>query len=106
MGRARIKKNDSVVVTAGANIGKTGKVLQILLDKDRVIVEGVSLRKKAMRKSQENPQGGIVEREGSIALSNLMHDCPNCKKGVRVGTSLEGDRKVRKCRTCGHSFDD
>jgi large subunit ribosomal protein L24 len=67
-----VKKNDLVVVTSGAHRGSRGKVLQILTKNNRVLVEGVRLIKKAARKTQDNPQGGIVEREGSLHISNVM----------------------------------
>src|SRR5471032_2770579 len=67
-----IKKNDEVVVLSGAQQGKRGKVLEVLRDRSRVIIEGVNLIKKAARKSQEHPQGGIVEREGALHISKIM----------------------------------
>jgi large subunit ribosomal protein L24 len=94
-----------VVVVSGVGIGKTGKVLQVLPAQGRAIVEGVKTIKKTLRKSQDNPQGGIVEKEAPIALSNLMLYCPDCKKGVRVNRIQDGDRRVRKCRVCTHVFD-
>ena len=67
-----IKKNDEVVVLTGTQQGKRGKVLQVLRDRSRVIIEGVNFIKKASRKSQEQPQGGIVEREGALHISKVM----------------------------------
>lgn len=67
-----IKKNDNVVVIAGSHKGKSGKVLEVLAAKQRAVVEGVAMIKKHLKKSQENPQGKIAEREGSIHVSNLM----------------------------------
>lgn len=72
MQKFHIKRNDPVVVISGSHKGKTGKVLRILPAKSRAVVEGVALVKKHLKKSQENPQGKIAEREGSIHLSNLM----------------------------------
>ena len=72
MQKFHIKKNDVVVVIAGAHKGKSGKVLEIRASKNRAVVEGVALVKKHLKKSQENPQGKIAEREGSIHVSNLM----------------------------------
>ena len=72
MQKFHIKKNDQVVVIAGSHKGKTGKVLEIQPAKQRAVVEGVAMIKKHLKKSQENPQGKISEREGSIHLSNLM----------------------------------
>jgi len=67
-----IKRNDAVVVIAGAHKGKQGKVLEIRSSKNRAVVEGVAMIKRHLKKSQENPQGKIAEREGTIHVSNLM----------------------------------
>jgi large subunit ribosomal protein L24 len=67
-----VKKNDEVVVLAGADKGKRGRIISVVGKKSRVIVEGVRMTKKHMRKSQQNPNGAIVEREGSIHISNVM----------------------------------
>lgn len=72
MQKFHIKRNDTVVVIAGAHKGKSGKVLRLLPAASRAVVEGVALVKKHLKKSQENPQGKIAEREGSIHVSNLM----------------------------------
>ncbi|WP_348534488.1 50S ribosomal protein L24 [Pontiella agarivorans] len=71
MSKAKIKKGDNVKVIAGDDKGKEGKVLEVAPEAGRVLVEGVNLVKKAMRQSEENPQGGIVEREAPIAISNV-----------------------------------
>jgi len=71
MRRFHVKKNDEVVVIAGADKGKRGRVISVLGKKERVIVEGVHMTKKHMKKSQSNPQGKIVEREGAIHISNV-----------------------------------
>ncbi len=72
MKRAHIKKNDDVVVIAGADRGKRGKVMKVDSEKARVTVEGINVRKRHKRRSQVNPQGGIEERENSIHISNVM----------------------------------
>lgn len=72
MARTRLKAGENVVVISGSHAGKQGKILQVLPKKDRAIVEGVNLVKKHQKKTQDNPQGAIVEREGSIHTSNLM----------------------------------
>jgi len=81
-----VKKNDEVVVIAGADRGKRGKIIAIEGKKQRVIVEGVHMIKKHMRKSQQNPQGAIVEREGTLHISNVMkaeaYDARAAKRGV------------------------
>ena len=72
MPKRHVKKNDEVVVIAGSDKGKRGRVIAVLVRKQRVIVEGARMTKKHMRKSQEHPQGAIVEREGTIHISNVM----------------------------------
>jgi large subunit ribosomal protein L24 len=72
MQRFHVKKNDQVVVIAGVDKGKRGRVISVVAKKQRVIVEGARMIKKHMRKSQQNPQGAIVEREGTIHISNVM----------------------------------
>jgi len=71
-GKFHVKKNDEVVVLSGAQQGKRGKILEVLRDRNRVIIEGVNFIKKASRKSQEQPQGGIIEREGALHISKIM----------------------------------
>jgi large subunit ribosomal protein L24 len=72
MSKRHVKKNDEVVVIAGSDKGKRGKVIAVLVGKQRVIVEGVRITKRHMRKSQEHPQGAIIEREGTLHISNVM----------------------------------
>ena len=72
MRKFHVKKNDEVVIISGTEKGKRGRVLQVLRDKDRVIVEGAKMIKRHTRKSQSHPQGAIVEREGTIHISNVM----------------------------------
>jgi len=84
MQRYHVKRGDPVVVISGSHRGKEGKILEILPAKDRARVEGLAMVKRHTKKSQEHPQGAIVEREGSIHISNLMlkavHDSSKCKK--------------------------
>jgi large subunit ribosomal protein L24 len=72
MQKLHIKKGDEVVVIAGSNKGKRGKVIEVMRDKNRAIVEGAAMIKRHTRKNQQNPNGAIVEREGTIHISNLM----------------------------------
>ena len=83
-----VKKNDEVVVLSGTQQGKRGKVLEVLRDRSRVIIEGVNFIKKHSRKSQEQPQGGIVEREGALHISKLMlaADYDSRKSGTASGS--------------------
>jgi large subunit ribosomal protein L24 len=86
MAKFHVKKGDEVVVIAGADKGKRGKVITVIAKKQRVIVEGVCMIKKHMRKSQQHPQGAIVQREGSLHISNVMKaeqfDARAAKRGV------------------------
>jgi large subunit ribosomal protein L24 len=96
-----IRRNDTVVVTTGRDSGKRGRVLKVLPDKNRVIVEGVNIIKRHTRPNpQRNIKGGIVEREGTVHASNVQLVCPECGKTTRVGHKALGDRKVRVCRKC------
>ena len=87
----QVKKNDEVVVIAGADKGKRGKVIAVLPKQQRVIVEGARMVKRHMRKSQQHPQGAIVEREGTIHLSNVMKadrfDARATRRGVTTGAA-------------------
>lgn len=100
----RIKKGDTVRVIRGNERGKQGKVLRVLRDADRIVIENVNYIKKHLRRSQEHPQGGRIEKEAALALSNVMVVCPSCKSTTRVGIALAtpGDRhsKHRVCRKC------
>ena len=100
-----IRRNDIVVAVRGRDKGKQGKVLQVNVEKCRAVVEGLNLVTKHLRKSQDNPKGGIAKKEASIALANLMLYCPQCKKAVRVKRVTEGDTRVRKCKKCGHALE-
>ena len=104
MSISRIKKGDEVVVTSGVDTGKTGKVLLVDSEKGRAIVEGINLKKKTVKRSQDNPQGGIMEREAAIAVSNLMPYDPDAKKGVRIVRAKDGDKSVRKSKASSHVF--
>jgi large subunit ribosomal protein L24 len=100
--RPSIRKNDNVVVIAGRDRGKRGRVLSVLPRKGRLVVEGVNFIKRHTRPNpQRNIKGGIVEREASLALSNVQLVCPECSATTRVGhRHLDDGRRVRVCRKC------
>jgi large subunit ribosomal protein L24 len=101
-----IKKNDLVMVIAGKEKGKSGRVLRILPEKERVIVEKINFVKRHTRPHGRQRQGGILEKEAPLHLSNVMLLCEKCNKPVRIGYRLiEEGRKVRFCRKCGELFD-
>ncbi|MHB0754240.1 50S ribosomal protein L24 [Polaribacter sp. M15] len=93
MKKFKLKSGDTVKVIAGDNKGSEGKVLQIIKDKDRVIVEGVNLVSKHTKPSAQNPQGGIVKKEASLHISNVM--LVEDGVAVRVGYNVDGDTKTR-----------
>ena len=97
----RIRKGDTVVVTAGKEKGKRGKVLQILLKSNRVVIERLMMVKRHTKPSQTNPQGGIIEKEGSIHISNVMPVDPGSDKPTRVKVKVENGvrRRVGKSGT-------
>jgi large subunit ribosomal protein L24 len=102
----RIKKDDEVVVIAGKNKGAHGKVLSVLVDDDRVIVQGVNIVTKHVKPSRENPQGGIQKREAAIHLSNVMLADPKSGDPTRVRfKTLESGTKVRVAVKSGEQID-
>jgi large subunit ribosomal protein L24 len=92
----KIKKDDNVIVIAGNFKGKTGKVLKVFPKENRVIVEGVNLRKRHTKPSQANPQGGIIEKESTINASNIMLIDPKTNEPTRIGTKILIDDKTGK----------
>jgi len=98
----RVVKNDTVKILSGKYSGKTGKVLKVFPDQDRLIVEGVNIIKKHTKPSQKNQQGGIVEKESSIHVSNVMIIDPKTNEPTRVGFKfLEDGTKVRISKKSG-----
>ncbi len=101
----KIKKGDRVVVITGRNKGRTGEVLRVLRDKDRVLVQGVNMIKRHTAPSQASP-GGIMEKEAPLHISNVAHIDPKSSEPTRVGFKLiEGDRKVRFAKRSGEVID-
>lgn len=97
-----IKKNDKVIILAGKEQGKIGNVLKVDIEKERVIVEKVNVVKRHSKPSAANAQGGIIEKEAPIHISNLMIICNKCAEPTRVGKSILDDgSKVRVCKKCG-----
>ena len=96
----KIKKGDTVQIIAGNDSGKTGRVIKVFLDKDRVVVEGANMVKKHARPTQDNPQGGIIEKEATIHISNVMMVAAG--KPTRLGyKTLEDGRKVKFAKKTG-----
>ena len=97
-----IRRNDTVIVTAGRERGKRGRVLRVIPADNRLLVEGVNIIKRHTRPNpQRNIKGGVVEREASLHASNVQLVCPECGDPTRIGRRILGDgRKVRICRKC------
>ena len=103
--KLHIKKGDMVQVTAGDNKGKQGKVLKVEVSKQRAIVEGVNICKKATKPNAQNPQGGIVEKEAPIHVSNLMVLDPKSGKPTKVGRKVNAEGKlVRYAKKSGEEI--
>lgn len=101
-----IKKNDSIVVISGKEKGKRGRVLSVSPSKESLIIEKINMIKRHMKPSRKQAQGGIIEKESSIHMSNVMMICPKCAKPTRIGnTSLQGGKKVRVCKKCREVMD-
>ena len=97
-----IRKNDNVIVTTGKDRGKRGRVVRVVADKNRLLVEGVNIIKRHTKANpQKNVKGGLVEREAPLHASNVQLLCPECGKPTRIGRKILDDgRKVRVCRKC------
>lgn len=96
-----IKKNDNVIVIAGKDRGKQGKVLRLFRETDKVLVEGLNLRKKHQKPRKQGEKGQIIDVSHPMHISNVLLYCPSCGKGVRVGAKIMGKKKLRVCKKCG-----
>lgn len=96
----QIRKNDQVIVIAGKEKGKIGKVLVVYPWRSQALVEKLNRVKRHQRPTPKLRQGGIIEKESPIHLSNLMLYCKRCSRGVRVASRWEGDNKIRICKKC------
>jgi large subunit ribosomal protein L24 len=106
MSKIHVKKDDKVFVLTGKDAGKSGKVLDVVPEKGRVIVEGVNMSTKHKKPRGRNQQGGIVHQESPISSSNVMLVCSKCKRPAKVGRKiLENGEKVRVCKACGEVVD-
>jgi len=106
MSKVHVKKEDNVFVLTGKFAGKTGKVLKVLADDHRVIVEGVNEVAKHKKPRGRSTQGGIIHQEAPIASSNVMLICASCKRPSKIGHKfLANGDKVRYCKSCGEVID-
>jgi len=101
--KIKIKKDDLVEIIAGKDKGKRGNIVRVLRDKDKVIVSGCNLVKKAMRKRSQQDRGGISEVEAPLHVSNVQIVCKKCGP-TRIGYKIDGDKKIRVCRKCGETL--
>ena len=105
-GRTYLKKNDQVEVITGKDKGRVGKVLRVIPDESKAVVERVNMIKRHTKPKEMNQQGQIVEKEAPIHVSNLQLICPECTKTGRIGRKLlEDGTKVRFCKACGESIE-
>lgn len=104
MSKLHIKKDDTVVVLAGHDKGKTGKVLKVLVEDNRAIVEGVNIVSKSTKPSAQNPQGGIVKKEAPIHVSNLSLIDPKSGKATRITIKRDGKQVVRIAKKSGEEI--
>ena len=104
MNKLKIRKNDTVVVLSGEDKGKTGKVLKVLVEKQRALVEGVNIMTKSTKPSAKNPQGGFVKQEAPIHISNLSLIDPKSGKPTRISVKHEGKNVVRIAKKSGEEI--
>jgi len=105
-GRTYLKKNDQVEVIAGKDKSRVGKILRVLKDQDKVVVERINMIKRHTKPTEMNQQGQIVDKEAPIHVSNIQLICPECTKTGRIGKKiLEDGTKVRFCKSCGESIE-
>ena len=104
--KLKVKKGDTVMVISGKNAGKKGKVLNVFPRDNKVLVEGVNMVKRHQRPTQAMPQGGIIDKEAPLHVSNVMVMCNKCDAPVRVGRKeTDSGDKVRYCKKCGNILD-
>lgn len=99
----KIRKDDQVEIIAGKDRGKRGNVIRVIRDKDRVIVAGCNIVKKAMKKRNQQDRGGIAEVEAPLHISNVAIVCKKCGP-TKIGYKIDGDKKIRVCRKCGDTL--
>ena len=103
---SHVQKDDQVELLAGKDKGRVGKILRVERKTGKAIVEKVNIIKRHTKPSQADQQGGIIEKEAFVDMSNLKLICPKCSKTVRVGKKvLDDGSKVRVCKKCGESVD-
>jgi large subunit ribosomal protein L24 len=97
----KIKKGDKVQIVSGKDRGKSGTVLHVFPERDRISIEGINVYKKRVRPKRQGQKGETVSVARPLAASNVMLVCPSCGKPTRIGAKVEGGRKSRVCKKCG-----
>ena len=100
----KIKKGDQVLIISGKDRGRKAKVIEVFPKKERVVIEGINLKKKHMKPKKSGEKGQIIEIPGPFCISNVKIICPKCKKATRVGYKIEGKNKYRICKKCGQEI--
>jgi large subunit ribosomal protein L24 len=101
MAGTEIRRDDTVMVMTGKDRGHTGRVVNVYRKRGRLMVEGAARAKRHTKPTQKNQQGGILDQEMPIDISNVQLVCPSCGKPTRIGHKIEDGAKVRICRKCG-----
>lgn len=101
-----LKKEDTVVVMTGKEKGKSGRVIRLFPKDDKILIEKINIIKKHMKPNRQYSQGGIIEKESPIHISNVMLKCPQCGSSTRIGNKvLESGKKLRACKKCKEVID-
>lgn len=100
----KIKKGDTVKIIKGNERGKTGDVLSVLREQNKIVVKGVHVAKRHLKASKTTPHGGIVDKTLPVSISNVQLVCPNCAKPTRIGYEIKDNHKVRLCKKCKKSM--
>lgn len=101
-----IKKEDTVLVITGKEKGKKGRVLSVVPSESQLVIEKINMIKRHMKPNRKYSQGGIIEKEAPLHISNVMLVCPKCSKPTRIANvTLEGNKKVRACKKCKEVID-
>jgi large subunit ribosomal protein L24 len=104
--KLHVKKDDTVAILSGKDKGKTGRILKVLPEKGRVVVENINMVKRHTRPNQQNSEGGILEKEATLDISNVQLVCSSCKTAARTGMrTLDDGNKVRYCKKCNEIVD-
>ena len=99
--KMNVKKGDTVQVITGKDKGQTGKVISVMPEEGKVVVEKVNMVSRHVKARKQGDESGIIQKEAPLYASKVMLFCPKCNRGVRSGRKVEGDKKVRVCKRCG-----